>query len=80
MSSMDENETEQARRERLIKQLSQVVCICKGIRLRAVLRGMEGCQTVSEVNQKVGTGSGGCQGERCGPRIQTLLEKKNLKE
>lgn len=60
-----------------IKMLQKVVCICKGINLGRVLKGLEGCETVADVNRKVGTGSGGCQGERCGPRIRLLLRKKN---
>lgn len=58
-----------------VKQLSRVVCICKGIPLSRVLDGLPGCETVQDVNQKVGTGSGGCKGERCGPRIKILLKK-----
>ena len=58
-----------------IKQLTKVVCICKGIPLSKVLEGLEGSETVADVNRKVGTGSGGCQGERCGPRIKILLRK-----
>lgn len=61
--------------EERIKIMQKVVCICKGINLGRVLKGMEGCETVAEVNRKVGTGSGGCQGERCGPRIKLLLRK-----
>ncbi len=57
------------------KQLLRVVCICKGIPLGKVLDGLKGCETVHDVNKKVGTGSGGCQGERCGPRIKILLKK-----
>lgn len=59
-----------------IKMLAKVVCICKGIPLGRVLKGLEGSETVQDVNRKVGTGSGGCQGERCGPRIKMLLKKK----
>ena len=62
------------------KQLLQIICICKGINLRRVLKGMKECNSVSEVNQKVGTGSGGCQGQRCGPRICILLGKKKALE
>ena len=58
-----------------IKMLAKVVCICKGINLGRVLKGMEGCETVNDVNRKVGTGSGGCAGERCGPRIKMLLKR-----
>ena len=57
------------------KTLARVVCICKGIPLSKVLEGLEGSDTVSDVNQKVGTGSGGCAGERCGPRIKSLIRK-----
>ena len=63
-------------KEERARQLAKVVCICKGINLGRVLRGMEGCETVADVNKKVGTGSGGCAGQRCGPRIQILLDKK----
>lgn len=59
-----------------IKQLSRVVCICKGIPLSKVLKGLEGCETVADVNRKIGSGSGGCAGQRCGPRIKILLKKK----
>ena len=62
------------------RQLSRVVCICKGINLKSVLSHIDGCSTVAEVNQCAGTGSGGCKGERCGPRIKILLSKmKNRK-
>lgn len=63
------------KREERIKLMQKVVCICKGINLGRVLKGLEGCETVADVNRKVGTGSGGCQGERCGPRIKMLLRK-----
>jgi bacterioferritin-associated ferredoxin len=71
---VDDQET-QDEKERKIKQLHMVVCICKGINLNRVLKGLEGSTTVDDVNRKVGTGSGGCKGERCGPRIRLLLKK-----
>ena len=77
---MDDVEQEKERKERIAKQLSQVVCICKGINLGKVLKGLEGSETVADVNRKVGTGSGGCAGERCGPRIKILLRKKKEKD
>ena len=67
-------------KEELVKQLIQVVCICKGINLGRVLKGLEGCETVQDVNRKTGCGSGGCKGERCGPRIKILLNKKREAE
>lgn len=80
MNPEDENETKQApTNEEQIKQLAKVVCICKGINLGRVLRSMEGCNTVADVNSKAGTGTGGCLGQRCGPRIKLLLAKyKNI--
>ena len=52
-----------------------VVCICKGIPLSKVLPAVQSCHTVEEVNDKTGCGSGGCKGQRCGPRIKALLKK-----
>ncbi len=63
-----------------VKQLNRVVCICKGIPLSKVLEGLPGSETVMDVNRKVGTGSGGCQGERCGPRIKLLIRKYKEKQ
>jgi len=68
--------TEKEKAEERARQMVKVVCICKGINLGRVVKGLEGCETVEDVNQKVGTGSGGCKGQRCGPRIKLLLEKK----
>ncbi len=62
--------------EKINKQLLQVICICKGINLRRVLKSMQTCNTASEVNRMTGCGSGGCKGQRCGPRISILLKKK----
>ncbi|MCX6117243.1 MAG: (2Fe-2S)-binding protein [Proteobacteria bacterium] len=72
---MSSDEEEKIKNEERIKQMARVVCICKGINLGKVLKGMEGCSTVAEVNRATGCGTGGCQGQRCGPRIKMLLEK-----
>lgn len=66
--------------EEKIKMLARVVCICKGINLGRVLKGIDGCETVADVHRKVGSGSGGCRGERCSPRIRVLLAKKGKKK
>ena len=63
-------------RDAITKTLMKIICICKGINLARVLKGLEGSDTVADVNAKTGCGSGGCQGERCGPRIKILLRKK----
>lgn len=72
----DQKNSETQRKEELQKQLSQVICICKGITLARVLKGLDGSETVNDVNLKTGCGSGGCRGERCGPKIKILLAKK----
>ena len=52
----------------------KVVCICKGIKMRTFWRAMdEGAQTHEQVDQATGSGSGQCQGRRCGPRILEML-------
>ena len=62
-------------KEKKVKQLAMTVCICKGIPLKKVLPGLKGSVTVEDVNEKTGCGSGGCKGQRCGPRIEILLKK-----
>jgi len=76
----DGKKTDESNKEELQKQLLQVICICKGISLGRVLKGLEGSETVHEVNLKTGCGSGGCRGERCGPKIKILLAKKKAAE
>jgi len=58
-----------------VKQLQKVVCICKGIPLKRVLPALKDCETVECVHEKSGTGQGGCNATRCGPRIEELLKK-----
>ena len=62
-------------KEKRAKQLNRVVCICKGIPLSRIIDALKSSETVQEVNKKTGCGSGGCKGERCGPRIKALLDK-----
>jgi NAD(P)H-nitrite reductase large subunit len=76
---LDDSSTDtspQSKTEERIRMLARIVCICKGINLAKVLKGLEGSQTVEDVNRKTGCGTGGCRGQRCGPRIKTLLRKK----
>jgi len=54
----------------------KVVCICKGIKKRVFWKALDdGAQTKEEINRMTGSGSGGCQGRRCGPRILEMLRK-----
>lgn len=64
-----------AAKEERIRMMAKVVCICKGITLGRIMKGIDGCETVQDVNRKIGTGSGGCAGERCGPRLVMILKK-----
>jgi bacterioferritin-associated ferredoxin len=55
----------------------KVVCICKGIKKRVFWKALdEGAQSKDEVNRVTGSGSGGCQGRRCGPRILEMLRDR----
>jgi bacterioferritin-associated ferredoxin len=52
----------------------KVICICKGIKKSVFWKVLDtGVQTKEEVNHLTGSGSGGCQGRRCGPRILEML-------
>jgi NAD(P)H-nitrite reductase large subunit len=62
--------------EHRVKLLARIVCICKGINLGRVLKALDGSETVEDVNRKSGCGTGGCKGQRCGPRIKSLLRKQ----
>ncbi len=51
------------------------VCQCKGIRKSVFLKLIKsGLTTVEELRKATGAGSGSCQGKRCTPRIEELLE------
>jgi bacterioferritin-associated ferredoxin len=52
----------------------KVVCICKGIKKSVFWKVLDaGAQSKDEINRLTGSGSGGCQGRRCGPRITEML-------
>lgn len=51
------------------------VCLCKSISRATIKKAiLEGAHTVPQVNAKVGSGSGPCRGQRCGPKIQALID------
>jgi bacterioferritin-associated ferredoxin len=65
---------------RTLMEGMKVVCICKGIKKRVFWKALDdGAQTKEEVNRQTGSGSGGCQGRRCGPRILDLLRNHDRK-
>ena len=54
----------------------KVVCICKGIKKRAFWNALDaGLCTHEDINRHTGSGSGSCQGRRCGPRILEMLKR-----
>jgi bacterioferritin-associated ferredoxin len=64
-----------------IKARLHVVCICKGIQQEKISLAIQrGACSLAAVNHRTGSGSGGCQGKRCGPVITKILadtENKN---
>ena len=53
---------------------NEKICICRAIpQKRFVDLIKKGASTLGEINRLAGSGSGDCQGERCGPRIKRLL-------
>ena len=70
--TMADKKSEDIRKEWL-KQ-NEKVCICKGIPRKRFVAAIEsGARSLQEVNRIVGSGSGECHGERCGPNIKALL-------
>ena len=54
---------------------NEKICLCKAIpRQRFTEAIRSGATSVEEINQIVGSGSGDCKGERCGPKIEQLLK------
>jgi bacterioferritin-associated ferredoxin len=63
-------------RSRTVVEGMKVVCICKGIKQRVFWKALDsGMRTKEEINRFTGSGSGGCQGRRCGPRIAEMLRR-----
>ena len=55
---------------------NEKVCICKGISRKRFEEAIKsGAISLQEINNLVGSGSGDCKGERCGPRIEEMLDK-----
>ena len=50
------------------------ICLCKGIPHKRFLEAIEaGARSLQEINNILGSGSGDCNGERCGQKIKKLL-------
>ncbi len=54
----------------------KTICLCKNIKKGTILKAIYGGScTVDAVNKKLGSGSGDCKGERCGPKIKEMIEE-----
>jgi len=70
--TMADKTTEDIRKEWL--RQNEKICICKGIPRKRFIAVIEsGARSLQEVNRLVGSGSGECHGERCGPKIKALI-------
>ena len=71
---MQNKDPEEIRKQWL--QGNEKICICKGIARKRFIAAMEtGALSLQEINRVVGSGSGDCKGERCGPKIEKLLDE-----
>jgi len=53
---------------------NEKICICRAIPQKIFVDLIKkGASTLGEINRLTGSGSGDCQGKRCGPRIKRLL-------
>ena len=53
------------------------VCLCKAISKATIKQAIHnGAITVEEVQRITGSGSGGCKGNRCTPKIEELLKRE----
>ncbi len=51
------------------------VCLCNGIpRKRFIGAIKSGASSLIAINKEIGSGSGNCKGNRCGPVIEQLLK------
>jgi bacterioferritin-associated ferredoxin len=67
---------DRTRKEQEIIEGLKPVCICKGIKKKAIMEKIKaGMTTVEELQRVTGAGSGSCKGERCTPRILELLRR-----
>jgi bacterioferritin-associated ferredoxin len=66
--------SEDIKKQWLLK--NEKVCICKGIPRKRFMGAIKsGALSSQEINRLVGSGSGDCKGERCGPRIEEMLDE-----
>ncbi|WP_051309113.1 (2Fe-2S)-binding protein [Desulfogranum japonicum] len=53
-------------------------CICKGIKLFALMQAIEnGARSFEEVAEKTGIGDGSCKGKRCRQKVEEILGSRD---
>ena len=71
---MQNKDPEEIRKQWL--QGNEKICICKGIARKRFIAAIEaGALSLQEINRVVGSGGGDCKGERCGSKIEKLLDE-----
>ena len=56
-------------------------CICKGIKLYRILDAIEnGATSFDEIATVTGIGDGDCKGQRCGKKVDELLQTQKSDE
>lgn len=71
---MHNKNSENIKRQWLLQ--NEKVCICRGLPRKIVMAAIKaGALSLPEINRIIGSGSGDCNGERCGPKIEKLLDE-----
>ncbi len=53
-------------------------CICKGIKLHAIIQAIEdGAKSFDEIARIAGIGGGSCKSKRCREKISALLDEQH---
>lgn len=64
--------------ESILDKLTKV-CICKAISREKIKNAIkDGAETLKDVQDKTGAGSGSCGGKRCALKIEEILSKEKL--
>lgn len=52
-------------------------CLCKAVPRSTIKKAIQnGARTVEAVQKATGAGTGGCNGQRCTPKIEELLKQE----
>jgi bacterioferritin-associated ferredoxin len=71
---MHDKDSEDIKTQWLLR--NEKICLCKGIPRKRFLEAIKaGACSLQEINSILSSGSGECNGERCGPKIKKLLSE-----